>query len=130
MNYFISNDEFDELNDKFGDLIYFIAHQIIHRNSNIFLEFDDIVQELRSILVYSVITLKKQDYIEKSLFALQNHIKEGDAMKDTVNRLDELWRSRKKKGSGFRKFDKYQEKKLDRMIQLIPKMKDPLKINH
>lgn len=80
----ISNSEYEELNESFGNLARFAAWRLLKQNSknNHTDEFDDIYQELSCALVKAASYYKRQVYIENCFIRSLEHISSLEAIQE------------------------------------------------
>ena len=140
----IKSDEYTELDDKFGKLCYYAAHQLKKKNSqNNFMEdIDDIYQELVFHLMIAGSYYKRQVYIENCFTQLLDHLpfltydKEEDMIVvsdddpnfigEVISELWDLWKNRTRHGANRQKFGQYQEKLLGKLVrQYVPSGERP-----
>jgi hypothetical protein len=78
----ISNEEYAELEAKFGGLAHYAAWQLKKKNSKNSMTNDqeDDVQELRIALLRAGSYYKRQTYIEESFEALDKYVKDRQAL--------------------------------------------------
>jgi len=132
----ITNEEYEMLNAKFGDLSNFQAWQLLKKNTknNHTNEFDDIVQELRMHLIIAGTYYKRQIYIEKCLEVVWKYARDP-FIKNIINELISLWKNRKRHGANRQKFGPHQEKILSNILKMIvppkerPSKKSPLELD-
>lgn len=136
-NFPITSDEYFELDEKFGKLCYYAAHQLKKKNSknNCVEDIDDINQELQLSIIRAGSYYKRQIYIEKSLELAKKHIKKTQKNTKLIKTLQNLWKNRTRHGANRQKFGPVQEKLLDDLIKkyvprkLRPSKKESLKID-
>lgn len=137
-NFPIKSDEYEELDEKFGKLCYYAAHQLKKNNSqNNFMEdIDDIYQELTVHLMIAGSYYKRQVYIQNCFQLLDENVlfchydsKEDEFVIDEednfigtiVSELWSLWRNRTRHGANRQKFGPHQEKLLAKLVrQYVP----------
>lgn len=132
----ITIQEYNELEDKFGNLIEYAAWQLIKKNSrnNHTDEQQDIAQELRISLIRAGSYYKRQIYIEKCLDLCEQHA-DTKFYKCLVAELKDLWSNKTRHGANRQKFGPHQELILERLVtRLVPKdqmpsKNEPLKID-
>lgn len=80
----ISNGEYEELNDSFGNLARYAAWRLLKQNSknNHTDEFDDVYQELSCALVRAASYYKRQVYIENCFIRSLEYIGNLEAMRE------------------------------------------------
>jgi len=129
LNFPLSNEEYAELDEKFGKLCYKANWQLKHKNyrNNMIDDKDDVDQELRIKLITAGVYHKRQVYIESSLETAQKHA--NDALtKAVVDELCHLWENRKRHGANRQKFGEHQEMILEKIIsKVVPKVDRPNK---
>lgn len=128
-NYPITEEEYDELQKKFGKLSYYAAHQLKKKNcnNNTTDDIDDINQELQLSIVRAGSYYKRQMYIETCLNLLDLYVKNKLYRIILIN-LKDLWKNRTRHGASHQKFGDYQELLLDILVSnFIPKEKIPSK---
>lgn len=125
----ISNSEYVELEDKFGQLCHFAAWQLKRKNvkNNCTDELDDYIQEFRTAMVHAGSYYKRQLYIEDSLATAAKYAKDKFTKK-IVKELQRLWDDRKRHGASRQRFGEYQERILERIVKrIVPKESQPNK---
>lgn len=128
-SYPITQDEYEQLDAKFGKLTFYAAWQLKKKNSKNSLTNDteDDVQELRIALLRAGSYYKRQTYIEDCFAALEGCVKDKIS-KAIVKELKALWKDRRKHGASRQKFGEFQELILDRLIlKYVPKESRPVK---
>lgn len=126
-NFPLSNDEYAELEEKFGDLCNFASWQLIRKNikNNHTDEVEDITQQLRMAVVRAGCYYKRQIYIEECLNLVTKYCKDV-FMKDIVAELCGLWKDRTKHGANKVKFGEHQENILKYLVaKFVPANKKP-----
>jgi hypothetical protein len=142
----IKSDEYTELDDKFGKLCYYAAHQLKKKNSqnNFMDDIDDIYQELVFHLMIAGSYYKRQVYIENCFSQLVEHVpfisfvkeedeegneqeqivvtgKDKNFVGEVISELWNLWKNRTRHGANRQKFGGYQEKLLGKLVrQYVP----------
>lgn len=132
LNFPLSNEEYEALDEKFGKLCYKANWQLKHKNyrNNMIDDKDDINQELRIKLITAGVYHKRQVYIEASLEAAREHAKDA-LTKAVVEELWTLWENRKRHGANRQKFGEHQEMILEKIInRVVPKEVRPNKLAH
>lgn len=132
----ISENEYKELDSRFGQLSHYIAWQLYKKNSrnNHTDEQEDIAQELTIALIRAGSYYKRQVYIEKSLDLCQEFVKDK-FLNLVVLELKDLWVNKTRHGASRQKFGPYQEKILNKILRKVvpsnkrPSKKVPLKID-
>lgn len=125
--YPISNEEYTQLDAKFGNLCHYVSWQLKKKNSNNSMtnEPEDDVQELRIALIRAGSYYKRQIYIENCFQSLNELVKDK-FNKAILNRLNQLWTDRRKHGANRQTFGEFQEIILDRLVKkYVPKKKRP-----
>jgi len=121
--WWITNDEYMMLDEKFGRLCEYQSWQLYNKNSrnNHTDEQTDISQDIRIALMKAGSYYKRQVYIEKCLDLCQKYAKD-DFIKHLIKTLRNLWKNKTKHGANKQKFGPHQEKVLARLImKLVPK---------
>lgn len=125
----VTNDEYEQLEQKYGKLAHYAAWQLKKKNSKNSTTNDpeDDVQELRIALLRAGSYTKRQRYIEACFAALTEHV-EDRFIKSLVKELNQLWDDRRRHGANRQKFGEFQELILDRLVlKHVPKDKRPSK---
>lgn len=125
--YRISEDEFKELESRFGKLCWHAAHDLKRKNSrnNYTDDPEDINQELQLSMLRAGSYYKRQVYIEKCLSVADKYAKDS-FVNSVVVELRNLWDNRTKHGANRQKFGKHQEQILQRVVnRLVPKAEQP-----
>jgi hypothetical protein len=128
----ISEEEYSELDTRFGQLAHYISWQLYRKNSrnNHTNEHEDIVQELAIALIRAGSYYKRQVYIEKCLELCQKYVKDK-LLKKIINELQYLWENKTRHGANRQKFGPHQEKILCRITRkIVPKLERPSKKAH
>lgn len=128
-NFRINEEEFYELDKKFGKLCWHAAHELKKKNTNNNYTDDpeDIKQELQMSMLRAGSYYKRQIYIERSLHLVKKYAKDQLVIK-VVKELDSLWKNRTRHGANRQKFGPYQEKVLDLLVKkIVPKEERPNK---
>lgn len=123
----INFDEYQELNERFGELIEYEAWQLIKKNNrnNHTDSQEDIAQELRIALMRAGSYYKRQVYIESCLQLCAAHAKD-DFLKAMVEELQNLWDNKTRHGANRQKFGPHQEKLLYRLTKkIVPRSQWP-----
>lgn len=130
----ITEDEYSQLDKKFGNLAHYAAWQLKKKNSqnNHTNDPDDDVQELRIALMRAGSYYKRQTYIEACFMVLHNNCswtvysKKGKFLRKIVTELEQLWLDRRRHGANRQKFGEFQEIILDRLVKKhVPKKERP-----
>jgi hypothetical protein len=125
--YRIGESEFQELDQKFGRLIWHAAHELKKKNTrnNVVEDLEDIKQELQMSMLRAGSYYKRQIYIENCFKAINKHIKDK-FLKLIVEQLEDLWSNRTRHGANRQKYGIYQEKMLDLLVKkIVPKQENP-----
>lgn len=125
--YRITEDEFKELDKRFGKLCWHASHELKNKNTrnNYTDDPEDINQELQISMLRAGSYYKRQIYIEKCLAASKNHAKDTFLVSVIVE-LENLWSNRTRHGANRQKFGKYQEQLLQKIVKtLVPKKERP-----
>jgi hypothetical protein len=130
----ITEEEYQLLDAKFGNLCYYAAWQLKKKNAQNYFSQDplgeDDVQDLRIALIRAGSYYKRQTYIESCFEALNKHAKDPFIKKMSVS-LEKLWEDRRRHGANRQKFGEYQEQILDRLVlKHVPKNERPDKEKH
>jgi hypothetical protein len=127
VNFPITETEFNQLENKFGNLGQYAAWQLIKKNSrnNHTEEQEDIAQELKLSLVRAGSYYKRQVYIESCLDLCEKYAKDN-LLKSVVKELKSLWANKTRHGAGRQCFGPYQEMLLNQMVKrVVPKSERP-----
>lgn len=133
----LTNDEYAELESRFGDLCKFQSHQLRRKNlkNNPGFDLDDFIQDQRMALFTAGCYYKRQMYIVSSLALVKEYAK--DSFTEQVCReLQSLWDNRKRHGANRQKFGEHQERLLTRLVRqcvprhLWPRKNRPLEFDH
>lgn len=126
-NFPVTEMEYSQLDEKFGQLCHYAAWQLKKKNTknNSSEEQEDIVQEIRIAVMTAASYYKRQTYIESNFKSLDRRI--GDpVIKAVVSELKTLWKNRTRHGANRQKFGAYQEAILERLVKkIVPKDKRP-----
>lgn len=126
-NFPITEEEYSELDRRFGNLAHYAAWQLNKKNSknNSTNEPEDDVQELRIALIRAGSYYKRQTYIEECFDVLDAHVSDK-FIKKLVAQLKQLWLDRRRHGANRQKFGEFQEIILDRLVKKhVPKNARP-----
>lgn len=129
--YPITNEEYEALDGKFGNLCHYASWQLKKKNSKNSMTNDpeDDVQELRIALLRAGSYYKRQTYIESCFDALEDRVTDK-FNKAILKELKQLWADRRRHGANRQKFGEFQELILDRLVQkYVPKDSRPAKDN-
>ena len=115
----ITQKEFDQLEDLFGDLVHHMAWQLKRRNAqnNLTDELEDIEQELRISIMRAASYYKRQVYIHECLRFAQRKVKDP-MLRAIVKKLRKCWIGRKRVRK--RRFNDHHEAILEQLIQNFP----------
>jgi len=130
VNFPITNNEFADLNDSFGKLCFYAAHQLQKKNSrnNYTDDFDDINQELQLSIIRAGSYYKRQTYIESCLTLAKKYSAKDKFLSRIVANLMDLWANRTRHGANRQKFGPHQELMLDRIVKkIVPKAQRPMR---
>lgn len=119
----ITSEEYEELDDKFGELCHYQAWQLIKMNmkNNCTDDQEDIVQDLRIAMIKAASYFKRQTYIE-SCFSVLSECVNDKFVFQIITELIELWDARTRHGANRQKFGGYQEQILEQLVQKhVPK---------
>lgn len=125
----ITDEEYAELDEKFGQLCEYAGWQLIRKNNknNHTNEQEDVAQKLRIDLIKAACYYKRQVYIESCLFLCVNHAKDRFTLK-IIDTLLNLWLNKTHHGANRQKFGPHQEKLLGWLTKrLVPNNKRPSK---
>jgi hypothetical protein len=126
-NFKINDQEFYELDKKFGKLCWHAAHELKKKNSknNYTDDPEDIKQELQMSMLRAGSYYKRQVYIERCLSAAKKHCYDY-FMSRILKELENLWKNRTRHGANRQKFGKYQEIILDKVVrECVPLVERP-----
>jgi len=114
----IGTKEYEELDEKFGQLCEYAAWQLYKKNNraNHTDEQQDISQELRIALIRAGSYYKRQVYIETCLELLNKHISD-QFMKKIVQQLNYLWANKTRHGANRQKFGPHQEDIMEQLMK-------------
>lgn len=113
----ITDEEYRELDKKFGDLCYSVAWDLKRKNSNNNLtdEIEDIAQDIRWSMSCAGVYTKRQRYIESCFKTVKIHVND-DFIQKIINVLEDLWRNRTRHGANRQRFGLWQENILDKIV--------------
>jgi hypothetical protein len=126
-NFRINEEEFGQLDKKFGRLCWHAAHELKKKNTNNNYTDDpeDIKQELQMSMLRAGSYYKRQIYIEKCLLLAKKYSKDA-LLSKMVRELDNLWKNRTRHGANRQKFGPYQENLLEKIVRrVVPKLEAP-----
>ena len=124
----INAQEFQALEEKFGQLCLFASWQLMQNNSknNHQLDVEDIKQELLMAVIRAGSYYKRQTYIESCFEALINHIPAEGIFNKTYEVLKNLWKNKTHHGAYRRKFGDLQEEILEKLVcKFVPMEERP-----
>ena len=119
----LTNEEFAAIEEKFGKLIYFQAHNLQNRNLDSNISYSDITQEIWMSACQAVSYYKRQVYINNCFKVLEKYKIGGNIMCNTKD-LKSRWKNRKHHGAGRSTFSKVQEQQIDALMSLNIPLKD------
>lgn len=125
--YRISEDEYQELEQRFGRLCWHAAHELKKKNTgnNYTDDPEDIKQELQMSMLRAGSYYKRQLYIEKCLAVAKEYARD-EFMMNVIKELENLWENRTRHGANRQKFGKFQERLLQKIVrQIVPKEERP-----
>jgi hypothetical protein len=113
----ITDEEYTELDRKFGDLCHFVAWDLKRKNSknNVTDDQEDIAQNMRWAISRAGVYTKRQKYLEDSMEAAKEHVKDNFS-KEILEELQHLWNNRTRHGANKQKFGEHQEKILEKLV--------------
>ena len=116
----VTETEYSELDEKFGNLAHYAAWQLVKKNlnNNYTDDVDDISQELRLSMIRAGSYYKRQVYIESCLRQAKDHV-EDDFLSVILEALEDLWINRTRHGANRQKFGPFQERLLDIIVKEI-----------
>lgn len=126
-NYQIGDEEYRELENKFGRLTWHAAHELKKKNTrnNYMDDAEDIRQELQMSMLRAGSYYKRQIYIENSFLAVKKHVKDKFVFL-IVSELEKLWNNRTRHGANRQKFGPHQEKILQTiLVKTVPENARP-----
>jgi hypothetical protein len=129
LSYRINENEYSELESKFGKLCFYAAHQLKKKNSrnNYTDDIEDISQELQLSILRAGSYYKRQLYIEKCLELAKEYAQDPFLM-HIIGELEHLWANRTRHGANRQKFGKYQEQLLEKIVRkVVPRDQRPCK---
>lgn len=114
----ISDQEFYELDKKFGKLCWHAAHELKKKNckNNYTDDPEDIKQELQMSMLRAGSYYKRQVYIEKCIQVAKKHCFDYFFSR-LLKELDRLWKNRTRHGANRQKFGPYQELILEKIVR-------------
>jgi hypothetical protein len=135
-NFPVTETEYSELDEKFGNLAHYAAWQLVKKNlnNNYTDDVDDISQELKLSMIRAGSYYKRQVYIEACFRHVKDCVK-GGFTSAIVDELEDLWINRTRHGANRQKFGPFQEILLDILVKEVvpldmrPSKKQKLKID-
>lgn len=135
-SYPITEDEYLQLDERFGQLAQYAAWQLYKKNSrnNHTDEQEDICQDLRLALMRAGSYYKRQVYIEQCLELCDKYAEDG-FLKLIIQELKQLWKNKTRHGANRQKFGPQQEKILSELVDKVlpndrrPSKEAPLRID-
>lgn len=132
----VTNEEYFQLDEKFGSLALYQSWQLLKKNSrnNHTLDQEDIAQELRMALMRSASYYKRQCYIEKCFELCEKYAKDK-FVKSVLTELKHLWKNKTRHGANRQKYGPHQEALLEKLVKHLipleerPSRKEPLKFD-
>lgn len=128
-NFPVTEDEYEELEERFGRLCHKQAWELFKKNSrnNHTDEQSDIVQEIRMAMLTAGSYFKRQTYLEACFTACSKHISDPFTM-SVLQNLKQLWKNRKRHGAARQKFGPHQEQLLEKLTRkYVPVEEQPNK---
>lgn len=123
----ITDEEYEELEKKVGDLGHFVAWDLKRRNANnnITDEQEDIAQNMRWAFCRAGVYTKRQTYLKDCMKAVEDHVSD-DFLRKVMEELKSLWDDRTRHGANKQKFGEYQESILETLVNAyVPDEKKP-----
>lgn len=120
--YPISNEEYAQLEKKFGSLAHYAAWQLKRKNfkNNFIDDEEDVCQDLIMAVMDAAAYYKRQVYIIKCLEQVKLYVTDTFTQK-IVEELVNLWSNKTKHGAGKQKFGHFQEEILEKLVsQWVP----------
>lgn len=117
-NFPITQEEYQILEKKFGQLCYYASWQLTRKNSSNNHQFDleDFCQELMFSVLRAGSYYKRQVYIDSCLQAL-NKVQLPTVANLILHELKDLWANRTRHGANRQKFGDHQEMILKKLCQ-------------
>lgn len=114
----ITNEEYEKLDTKFGNLAYYAVWDLKKKNSqnSMINDPEDDVQELRIALIRAGSYYKRQTYIESCMNCATEFIKDPVIMA-ILQQLKKLWFNRRRHGANRQKFGEFQEQILEQLVK-------------
>jgi hypothetical protein len=125
----ITIEEYALLDKKFGQLVEYIAWQLIKKNTRNSHtdEQQDVAQELKIALIRAGSYYKRQVYVELCLELCEKYAKDKFTNL-VVKQLKKLWKNKTRHGASRQKFGGHQEMILDDLVKkIVPVKERPLK---
>lgn len=126
-NFSINEEEYAELEKRFGKLTWHAAHELKKKNSrnNYTDEAEDIRQELQMSMLRAGSYYKRQVYIEKC-FSVAKKYADDQFLNRILIELENLWQNRTRHGANRQKFGPFQEVLLFKLVRhIVPKKERP-----
>ena len=126
-NYRINEEEYLELESRFGRLTWHAAHELKKKNSrNTYTDDpEDIRQELQLSMLRAGSYYKRQVYIEKCFKAAKKYATDKSVC-TLLEDLEMLWDNRTRHGANRQKFGQQQEEMLQEIVkEIVPKEEAP-----
>jgi hypothetical protein len=130
-NFPITEKEYFELDEKFGQLTHYISWQLLKKNTrnNHTDDEEDIAQEIKISLIRAGSYFKRQVYIEKCLALCAKYAK-GRLNKNLVKSLQNSWKNKTRHGAGKQRFGQPQIDMLEKLVaKFVPEDKRPSKLD-
>ncbi len=126
----VTEDEFRELEDKYGKLTKYQSWQLIRKNNrnNHTEDPEDFFQDLSISLLRAGSYFKRQTYVESCLELCRKYAKDR-FLRRMVRELQKLWKNKTRHGANRQKFGPYQEMLLGKLVRtLVPPAERPSKL--
>lgn len=113
----VSNEEYAQLEKKFGSLAHYAAWQLKRKNfkNNFIDDEEDVCQDLIMALMDAASYYKRQVYIVKCINVLHLYVTDSFTKK-IIDGLADLWLNKTKHGAGKQKFGPFQEDVLEKLV--------------
>ncbi len=114
----VTEEEYNKLEKKFGELCEYQAWQLIKKNTNNNHtdSQEDIAQDMRIALLRAASYYKRQCYIENCFKKCEEFV-EDKTLKKVLKKLMSLWKDKTKHGANKQKFGVQEEKMLDKLVK-------------
>ena len=124
----LDNDEYQQLDAKFGRLCYKIFSELKRKNSknNYTEELEDVMQDLKISLIRAGCYYKRQTFLLNCFNSCQLHLKDPFLL-EILFELQKLWKKRTQHGAHRQCFGEHQEKILDCLVEKLSPKHRPLK---